>query len=257
VTLGKVFTFKVNGVTYNIPAGYCVLAGTYSLNTNVTVQETIPSGYFVSSIQVRPSNRPVRQDKTIGKAIVKIGTGVTEVIYTNAANGAPTATPTRPAQATPTPGAPKGRLQICKEASGSDVSGSFTFRFETRYRSIPVGACSLIISVNAGTLVVKEDARSGYAVADIYTIPANRLISKSLSNRTATVTIVQGTSASQTIVVFVNRKTTSQELNTNVASNPQVTTVKSSGNPVNTLLQVLREGLMAWLDPRSTTSSIQ
>ncbi len=257
MTLGKVFTIKVGSTSYQVPAGYCVLAGQYTLNTNVTVQETIPSGYSLTSIQVRPSNRQVSQDKTIGKVIVKIGTGVTEVLFTNAANGSPTATPTRPAQATPTPGAPKGRLQICKEASGSDVSGSFTFRFETRYRSIPVDACSLIISVNAGTLVVKEDARSGYAVADIYTIPANRLISKSLSNRTATVTIVQGTSASQTIVVFVNRKTTSQELNTNVASNPQVTTVKSSGNPVNTLLQVLREGLMAWLDPRSTTSSVQ
>jgi hypothetical protein len=53
-------------------------------------------------------------------------------------------------------------------------------------------------------------ARSGYAVSDIYTIPANRLISKSLSNRTATVKIVEGTSATQTIVIFVNKKTSSQ-----------------------------------------------
>jgi hypothetical protein len=126
-------------------------------------------------------------------------------------NGAPTATPTRTPNGSPTPtSSPKGRLQICKEASGGGVSGNFTFRFETRYRSIPAGSCSLIISVNAGTLVVKEDARSGYVVSDIYTIPANRLISKSLSNRTATVTIVQGTSASQTIVVFVNRAVSSK-----------------------------------------------
>jgi len=47
-------------------------------------------------------------------------------------------------------------------------------------------------------------------VSDIYTIPANRLISKNLSNRTATVTIVEGISQSQTIVVFVNRAVTSQ-----------------------------------------------
>jgi hypothetical protein len=90
------------------------------------------------------------------------------------------------------------------------VSGYFNFRFETRSRSIPVGACSLIISVNAGTLTVTEDARSGYVVSDIYTIPAGRLISKNLSNRTAKVTIVQGTSTSQTIVVFVNRAVTAQ-----------------------------------------------
>ena len=90
------------------------------------------------------------------------------------------------------------------------MSGNFTFRYNTSSKSIPVGACSLIISVNAGTLVVREDARSGYTVADIYTIPANRLISKNLTDRTATVQIVEGNAASQTIVVFVNRAVTSQ-----------------------------------------------
>ena len=220
VIAGRYFTFTVGSKTYNVPAGYCVLAGQYVLNTNVTVQETIQSGYTISKIEARPSNRLVSQDKTIGKAVVKIGTGVTEVLFTNTNGGA--ATPTRtPSGPTPT-SSPKGRLQICKEASGSGVSGNFTFRFETRSRSIPVDACSLIISVNAGTLVVKEDARSGYVVSNIYTIPANRLISKNLSNRTATVTIIQGTSASQTIVVFVNRAVSSQAApeGTTVAYNP-------------------------------------
>jgi hypothetical protein len=225
VTQGQVFTFKVNGTTYKVLAGYCTLTGQYSLNTNVTVQETILSGYFVSKIEVRPSNRQVSQDKSIGKVVVKIGTGVTEVLYTNT-NGTPP-TPTKTPNGSPTATAsPKGRLQICKEASGSDVSGNFTFRFETRSRSIPVGSCSLLISVNAGTLVVKEDARSGYAVSNIYTIPADRLISKSLSNRTATVRIVEGTSSSQTIVVFVNRKVTSQAA-------PEGTTVVSAPNSSN------------------------
>ena len=224
--VGKVFTIKVNGATHDIPAGYCVLAGTYPLGTNVTVQETVPSGYSLSSIQVRPSDRKVSQDFSIGKVIVKIGSGVTEAIFTNAKNGAPTPTKT-PIRPTSTP-SPRGRLQICKEASGSGVSGNFTFRFETRSRSIPVGACSLIISVNAGTLVVKEDARSGYVVEDIYTIPANRLISKSLTNRTATVNIVQGTSASQTIVVFVNRAVSSQAA-------PEGTTTAYTPNTSNEL----------------------
>ena len=205
------FTFNVNGVTYTVPAGYCVLAGQYSINAQVTVHETIPTGYYVSSIIVRPSNRTVSQNQANGTVVVKIGTGVTEVLFTNARQGVATATPTRTPQGSPTPtSGPRGRLQICKEASGSGVSGSFTFRYETRSKSVPVGACSLIISVNAGTLVVKEDARSGYVVSDIYTIPANRLISKNLSNRTATVTIVEGISQSQTIVVFVNRAVSSQ-----------------------------------------------
>jgi hypothetical protein len=68
----------------------------------------------------------------------------------------------------------------------------------------------------AGTLTITEDAQAGYQVADIYTIPADRLISKDLNARTATVTIVQGDVSSQTIVVFVNRTTTTSTL-TNLA----------------------------------------
>jgi hypothetical protein len=108
------------------------------------------------------------------------------------------------------------------------VSGNFTFRFDTRSRSIPVGACSLLISANAGTLVVTEDARAGYVVTDIYTIPANRLLSKDVSNRTATISIVQGSSVSQTIVVFVNQAVTSQAA-------PEVTTTVYSPATSNEL----------------------
>ena len=225
--LGRVFTFQVNGVTYNVPAGYCVLAGQYALNTNVTIQETIPAGFFISSIEVKPNSRKVSKDLSLGTVVVKIGAGVTEVIYTNKPTGTPTATPrptrtpggTKPPTATP---AVTGRLQICKEANGNGVSGNFTFRFDTRSRSLPVGACTLIMSANTGTLVVTENAKSGYVVTDIYTIPANRLISKDLSNRTATINIVQGNAASQTIVVFVNSAVSSQAVpqGTTAAYNP-------------------------------------
>ena len=207
--LGRIFTFQVNGVTYNVPAGYCVLAGQYPLNTNVTVKETVPAGFFVSSIEVKPSNRKVSKNITLATAVVKIGSGVTEVIFTNKLTSTPTKTPqptrtpggTKPPTATP---AVTGRLQICKEAGGTGVSGNFTFRFDTRSRSLPVGACTLIMSANVGTLVVREDPKAGYVVSNIYTIPANRLVTKDLSSRTATITIVQGNAASQTIVVFVN-----------------------------------------------------
>jgi hypothetical protein len=147
-----------------------------------------------------------------------------------------------------------GRLQVCKEGEG--VSGSFTFTFAGKTRTIPAGTCTSLIVVPAGQLTITEQAKAGYVLTDVYTIPANRLISTDLNNRTATVTIVQGNAASQTIVVFVNSPVTSRESITNVASNPQVTTAKSN-NPVNTLLQVLRDGLIAWLDPRSTAASIQ
>lgn len=256
--LGKIFSFTVNGVPFNVPAGYCVLAGQYPLNTKVTIQENIPAGFFISSIEFKPSNRQVSKNLALGTAVAKIGAGVTEVIYTNKPTGTPTNTPeptrtpggTKPPTATP---AVKGRLQICKEAGDEGMSGNFTFRFDTRSRTLPVGTCTLIMSANVGTLVVTEDAKAGYAVTDIYTIPANRLISKNLSNRTATVTIVQGNAASQTIVVFVNRPVRSE------AALEGTTAVQqgASQSTVTSFMHLMREGLIAWLNPKSKLAYAQ
>jgi hypothetical protein len=101
-----------------------------------------------------------------------------------------------------------GRLQICKEAEGPGVTGYFTFEFESRSRSVPVGACAGLITVSAGTLTITESAQAGFSVADIYTIPADRLLSKDPGKGSARVRIVEGTAASQTIVIFRNRRVT-------------------------------------------------
>jgi len=53
-------------------------------------------------------------------------------------------------------------------------------------------------------------ARAGYTLTDIYTFPADRLISENLAGRSATVTIVQGNASTQTIVIFRNRAQTTQ-----------------------------------------------
>jgi hypothetical protein len=194
-----------------------VLAGQFPLNTQVTIQEVIPAGYIVASIDVLPDSRRVSKNLSIGKVVVKIGTGVTEVIFKNKVSGLPTKTPTpfvtpkptRTPLTTPTATtAPTGRLQICKEADGSGVTGDFTFTFAGKTRTIPVGACTSLIVVPVGPLTITEAARTGYVVTDIYTIPADRLISENLGARSATVTIVQGTSSTQTIVVFRNRVAT-------------------------------------------------
>jgi len=255
-----------------VPAGYCVLAGLFSLNTQVTVQETIPAGYEVPRIEVKPESRTVSKDNSIGIVVVNIGSGVTEVIFTNRIpttpmptrtlttvtstprpTRTPTSTPSCAPNCTPTPTPiPTGRMQICKEADGAGVSGNFTFSFNTKSRSIPVGACTLIISVNAGTLTVTEDARAGYVVSDIYTIPAGRLISKDLNDRSATITIVQGYAASQTIVVFVNRAVTSQVI-TDVVSTVPRTAVRLSENPLDAFMQILRNGVRGWLAPAHAT----
>ena len=220
VTVGQLFTINVNNTSYSVPAGptdggYCVLAGQFPLNLDVTVQEVIPAGYEVSNIEVKP-DRAQSTDVELGKVIVEIGSGVTEVVFTNRASGlptptarptnTPTATPSCAPNCTPTPTpTPKGRLQICKEADGAGVNGYFSFNFANRSKTVPVGACSALITVDAGMLTISEVAQAGIKVSDVYTIPANRLISKNLNAGSATVTIVQGNASSQTIVVFRNR----------------------------------------------------
>jgi 3-keto-L-gulonate-6-phosphate decarboxylase len=96
----------------------------------------------------------------------------------------------------------------------------------------------LIISVNAGSLTITEDARAGYVVSDVYTIPAGRLISKNLTDRSVQVTIVPGTADSQTIVVFVNQAVSTQII-TDAVSNASWTDVRLSENVLDTFMQIL------------------
>jgi len=99
VEQGTLFSFRVNGNLYSIPAGpadrngYCILAGQYPVNTQVPIEEVIPSGYYVSRIEVRP-DRTISKDTGQGKATVNIVSGVIEAIFTNRAIGSPTQMPT-------------------------------------------------------------------------------------------------------------------------------------------------------------------
>jgi len=226
VTKGDVFTFSVGNTAYSVPAGYCVLAGQYSLNTQVTIRESIPAGYFVENITVEPSDRTVSKNTSLGEAVVKIGSGITEVSFRNATS---TSTSTKTPEP-PTP--PQGYMQICKQAEGAGVSGYFMFRFATQTSSVPVGSCSnLIFNLTPGTLTVTEDARAGYEISDIYTIPADRLVSKDIHARTATVTILPsgGDASLQTVVVFVNRRAES-----NPPTNTPTNTPTSTPSPTET-----------------------
>jgi hypothetical protein len=213
VPAGTVFTINVNGVLYNVPAGkdagLCVLAGQYPLNTQLAIQEVlIPAGYYVSRIEVLPNGRLVSKNISQASVVIKIGTGVTEVIFTNRGVGIPTATPsTRP---TRTPGAPTptpaitGRLQVCK-ADIPGVSVTFTFTFAGKTRTIPDGTCTSLIVVPVGQLTITEQAKAGYVPTKVDTLPAGRLVSTNLAAGQATVTIVQGNASTQTIVVFTNQ----------------------------------------------------
>jgi hypothetical protein len=136
------------------------------------------------------------------------------------------------------------------------VSGSFTFRYPGKVRTVPVGYCSPISSFPGGTLTITEDLRAGYAVSDIYTIPADRLISKDLNTRSVTVTIVPGSTALQTIIVFVNRSTRSEVI-TNVAASNQSTDLWSGEKLFESFFLYLKESFSRSAAPVRTTAYIQ
>lgn len=213
VSVGQVFTFLINGVSYDVPSGlgggFCVLAGDYRLDAQVTIQEMIPAGIEVGRIEVWPTYLTVSQNPALGLAAVRIGPGVTEVLVTNQVIGVPiTPTPTKAGTATPcgpscnptaTP-RPIGRMEICVEADGDGVSGDFTFEYAGRTTTVPTVVCSPILNAAAGPLTVSQVPKAGYTVTNIYSIPADRLISVDIPS--ATVTIVEGSSVSETVVVF-------------------------------------------------------
>ena len=104
VTIGTPFIFHVDNQVYVVPAGYCVLNGTFLVGTEVTVQEVVPTGYQLTSITVDPSGRLVSLDLINGSVTVMIGTGVTVTTFTNQAvpTITPSMTPTSTVTSTPT-----------------------------------------------------------------------------------------------------------------------------------------------------------
>ena len=77
VTIGTPFMFHVDSQAYIVPAGYCILDGTFLVGTEVTVHDVVPTGYQLTSITVDPSGRLVSLDLINGSVTVMIGTGIT------------------------------------------------------------------------------------------------------------------------------------------------------------------------------------
>jgi hypothetical protein len=127
----------------------------------------------------------------------------------------PTTTPTatRTPTATPTP-PPTGYLQICK--IGRDAASrarNWTFVVDGRTVTVPANApvanppvglvCSPAVNVPAGTATVTEVLPPGFQLVRCSTYPENRFLG--LEGNTASVTIVAGGRALQTILVCENR----------------------------------------------------
>ncbi|MEQ1753717.1 MAG: hypothetical protein ABL973_06260 [Micropepsaceae bacterium] len=191
VTVGTLFNFTAGGKSFSVPAGpkpggYCVVAGTFAEGTDVPVDELDQPGFGVSDLTVNPPDRVVvPPNLTDGTVTVNIGSGVTEVTYTNVST--------------------TGYLEVCKTG---DVKGDFKFEV-SGYGTVvvPAGACSPALAVTAGKVKITEGPNPSAQMVDkgCYTLPANRQLDCDAPNQTSVVTVVPGDISTMTIAYITNR----------------------------------------------------
>jgi hypothetical protein len=188
VPVGTPITFTAGSSTVAVPAGpapggSCKLGPSFPVGTSVAVTETIPAGDTVSSIAVAPAAQLVgTPNLATGVVNVKIGSGVTEVTYTDTKSG---------------------YLEICKQGK---TKGSFTFHVNPGNLGpfvVPAGACSPAIEVPAGTVTIDEVPSSAFVISGCATIPASR--QGPCSGVASTVTVPAGDVSTQTIAIITNR----------------------------------------------------
>jgi hypothetical protein len=192
IVVGTVFTFTA-GSPFAVPAGLppggtCVVVPSpFTVGTNVPVVETqIRAGDTVSSITVAPPGQQVGSLNG-GSVTVTIGSGVTEVTFTDKRTGF---------------------LEICKNPG---VAGTFTFSITPSNNPgnlnlgpfvVPAGACSPAIEVAAGLVTINEQT-SNTTITGCTTIPpANQ---GSCSAQTDTVTVAPGDVSTMTIAFITNK----------------------------------------------------
>jgi hypothetical protein len=204
ILVGVGFSFTQNGgPAFSVPAGTvaspnCSETTDYAVGTLVNVQELATPGAQVTGISVS-DGRGSNFNIPAGSVTATIGPGVTIVTYTNS----------------PPPPPGNGYIEVCKEADGPFVSGTFSFTITapgySRTEPVLVGQCTAPLLVPAGNVTVTEAAKAPYSVSSIVVNPADRLVSSNLANRTVTVTVpVSQSSADETLVTFFNRANTGQ-----------------------------------------------
>ncbi len=186
---GTPFSFTVSGHADAVtipagpaPGGWCKEAGAFDTGTTVTITEQPVPGVSASDIHAEPASAVAGQlDLANGTVNLQIGTGVTEVTFTNAR--------------------PTGYLEICKS---SDAPGLFTFDVQGAGNvTVPAGACSPALKVPAGNVLVRE-LTSGFNLTACATEPFSRLQACELDAREAKVSVVAGGIADQTILHLTN-----------------------------------------------------
>lgn len=217
--LGRLFSFSVNGGpivsteandAFDNPANWsCRILGTFQVGSSVVVKETIPAGVEVQFIDSDPATALTDFDLSAGTGTYTIGAGTTVALFDDE----------------PLPPSGTGTLEICKTAAqlgryaDPDVHGPFTFTAVdaagTSYGPFTIvvpnpnnGAiyCTQPFTVAAGIAEVTEGPSPGFDLVDVFTNPADRLLTTNLINRTADVEVPSSTDPNdETQVVFVNQ----------------------------------------------------
>jgi hypothetical protein len=210
--LGRLFSFSANGGplvsteandAFDDPANWsCRILGSFQVGSNVTVHEAIPAGTEVQFIDSDPATALADFNTSTGDALITVGAGVTVVLYDDE----------------PLPPSGTGWLELCKDPAwldqwhqDPDVHGSFHFDVTdaagaTYSRDVLVGQCSEPFEVAAGIAEVTEAPATGYDLVDVQTVPADRLLTTNLINRTADVEVpASSDSNDETQVHFFNQ----------------------------------------------------
>lgn len=202
VAVGTPFTFTVGSNTLPPvpagpvpagpgPGGTCVIGPSLPAGTTATVTETPISGYAVSSITVAPPGQLVgTPDLAKGSVNITIGSGVTEVTYTDQA--------------------PTGYLEICKKGDLGGKPPSFKFIVNPGNLgpfTVPVGSCSPAIEVAAGQVVITELPTPHIRMYKCDTIPVTQqVLPCDLIHQKSTVIVAPGDVSTQTIANIWNRR---------------------------------------------------
>lgn len=126
VKVGTPYHFTVGSSKYTVeagpaPGGYCVLAGTYTVGTQETVTETVPTGIFATIAVQPPANGGA---VTSDSVVVTIGDGITEADFTDSTKKPSFVLTAKPSKISVAPGS-VGKVTITSTVMGG-FSGAIT-----------------------------------------------------------------------------------------------------------------------------------
>jgi hypothetical protein len=190
IAVGTPFTFNAGSSTMTVPAGpapggTCVVGPSLAVGTAVTVAENVPAGVTVSNITVAPPSQQVGLPNLTGGSVnITMGTGVTEVTFTDKLTG---------------------YIEICKKGH---VTGNYSFNISPGGIGpiiVPAGACSPAIQVVAGPVIVTETPSPGAVMSGCSAYPAGQQLGCNTSAGSSTVNVAPGNISTMTIAFIENK----------------------------------------------------